>query len=58
MKRKVIQLADTTQGITLPRKWSVSHNLKKGEFLEVEDRAGFLVVKSLCSSGDAMTLIS
>ena len=30
MKRKVIQIANSTQLISLPRKWVLDHNIKKG----------------------------
>lgn len=36
MKRKVIQIADSTQLVSLPRKWAKLHNIKKGEELDVE----------------------
>lgn len=35
MKRKVIQIANSTQLISLPRKWCLSHGIKKGDELEV-----------------------
>ena len=37
MKRKVIQIADSTQLISLPRKWSLAHGIKKGDELEITD---------------------
>ena len=36
MKRKVIQIADSTQLISLPRKWCLQNSIKKGDELEVE----------------------
>ena len=36
MRRKVIQIADSTQLISLPRKWALQNNIKKGDELEVE----------------------
>ncbi len=36
MKRKVIQIADSTQLISLPRKWCIEQGIKKGDELEVE----------------------
>lgn len=36
MKRKVIQIAESTQLISLPRKWAVQYGVKKGDELEVE----------------------
>lgn len=37
MKRKVIQIAESTQLISLPRKWCIAHGIKKGDELEVEE---------------------
>ena len=36
MKRKVIQIADSTQLISLPRKWCLANSIHKGDELEVE----------------------
>jgi len=36
MKRKVIQIADSTQLVSLPRKWCIANNIKKGDELEVD----------------------
>ncbi len=36
MRRKVIQIAESTQLISLPRKWCVERGIKKGDELEVE----------------------
>lgn len=36
MKRKVIQIADSTQLVSLPRKWCLQNSIKKGDELEVE----------------------
>ena len=46
MKRKVIQLADTTQSITIPRTWALFNNLQKGEFVEVEEHGNLLLVRA------------
>ena len=35
MRRKVIQIANSTQLISLPRKWALEHDIKKGDELEV-----------------------
>ncbi|PIN79754.1 hypothetical protein COV16_02550 [Candidatus Woesearchaeota archaeon CG10_big_fil_rev_8_21_14_0_10_34_8] len=35
MKRKVIQIAESTQLVSLPRKWGKKYNIKKGDELEV-----------------------
>ncbi len=37
MKRKVIQIADSTQLISLPRKWAQQYNIKKGDELEITE---------------------
>ena len=44
MKRKVIQIADSTQLISLPRKWAQKFNIKKGDELEVEEHDNKIVV--------------
>ncbi len=36
MRRKVIQIADSTQLVSLPRKWCIKQNIKKGDELNVE----------------------
>ncbi len=36
MKRKVIQIADSTQLVSLPRKWCIDNSIKKGDELELE----------------------
>ena len=44
MGRKVIQIADSTQLISLPRKWALQHGIKKGDELEVEEQGSKLVI--------------
>lgn len=44
MKRKVIQIADSTQLISLPRKWCLQHGINKGDELEVEEHGNRLMV--------------
>ena len=44
MRRKVIQIADSTQLISLPRKWAVRNNIKKGDELNVSEAGSDLVV--------------
>ncbi len=46
MKRKVIQIADSTQLISLPRKWAQKYNIKKGDELEVEEDGGRVIVST------------
>jgi len=36
MKRKVIQIAESTQLVSLPRKWAMAHGIKKGNELDVK----------------------
>ncbi len=43
-KRKVIQIANSTQMISLPRPWALSHNIKKGDELFIETSPDKLVV--------------
>ena len=44
MRRKVIQIAESTQLISLPRKWCIEHGIKKGEELEVTEEGTKLIV--------------
>jgi phosphate uptake regulator len=44
MKRKIIQIAESTQLISLPRKWAIAHNLKKGDELEITEEGNKLIV--------------
>lgn len=44
IKRKVIQIANSTQLISLPRKWSQKYGVKKGDEIEVEEKGGSLVI--------------
>ena len=44
IKRKVIQIANSTQLISLPRKWSLKYGIKKGEELEVEENGNKLLI--------------
>ena len=37
MKRKVIQIANSTQLISLPRKWTLKYGVKKGDELDIEE---------------------
>ena len=46
MKRKIIQLADTTKSITIPRTWVLFHNLQKGESVEVEEHKNMLLIRA------------
>jgi|SRR3989338_2207828 len=46
MRRKVIQIADSTQLVSIPRKWAVKHNLKKGDELEVKEELHRLIIET------------
>jgi len=46
MKRKVIQIANSTQLISLPRKWCIEHGIKKGDELEVEEQGNKIRVST------------
>jgi phosphate uptake regulator len=46
MKRKVIQIAGSTQLISLPRKWSLKYGIKKGDELEVEEQQSSIIVST------------
>ena len=46
MRRKVIQIAESTQLISLPRKWCLAHNIKKGDELEVEANGPKIIVST------------
>jgi phosphate uptake regulator len=51
MKRKVIQIAGSTQLISLPRKWAQRHDIQKGEEIEVTEEGNKLVVSTEKSAG-------
>ena len=44
MKRKVIQIANSTQLVSLPRKWSQKYNIQKGDELDVEEQGDKIIV--------------
>lgn len=46
MKRKVIQIANSTQLISLPRKWCKEHGILKGDELEVEEQGNKIQVST------------
>lgn len=46
MRRKIIQIADSTQLVSLPRQWCLKHNLKKGDELEVTAVADELIIST------------
>ena len=46
IKRRVIQIANSTQLISLPRKWSVKYGVKKGDELEIEENGSKLNIST------------
>lgn len=46
MRRKVIQIAESTQLVSLPRKWCKKLNLKKGDELEIQEKGNQLIVST------------
>ncbi|MBL7055677.1 phosphate uptake regulator PhoU [Candidatus Woesearchaeota archaeon] len=44
IKRSVIQIANSTQLVSLPRKWTKKYNVQKGDELEVEERGNSLAI--------------
>lgn len=46
IRRKVIQIANSTQLISLPRKWSQKYNIQKGDELEVEEQGNKILVST------------
>jgi len=51
LKRKVIQIANSTQLVSLPRKWSQKYGVKKGEELEVEENGNKIIISTEKSQG-------
>lgn len=50
MQRNVIQIANSTQLVSLPRKWVLKNNIKKGDALEIEEFNNALIIKTQASS--------
>jgi len=46
MKRKVIQIADSTQLVSLPRKWAQQYNIKKGDEIEIAEEGNTLRIST------------
>jgi phosphate uptake regulator len=46
MKRKVIQIADSTQLVSLPRKWALQQGIKKGDEIEVKEENNKLTIET------------
>jgi phosphate uptake regulator len=45
LKRKVIQIANSTQLVSLPRKWTQKYGIKKGDEIEVEENGNKLIIQ-------------
>lgn len=56
MRRKVIQIADSTQLISLPRKWAVRYGIKKGDELEVEEQGSHILIEKVGESAKPMSI--
>lgn len=46
MKRKVIQIADSTQLVSLPRKWALQHGIKKGDEIDVREEGNRIIIST------------
>lgn len=46
MKRKVIQIADSTQLVSLPRKWALKYGVKKGDEVDVEEQGSNILIST------------
>lgn len=44
LKRKIIQIANSTQLISLPRKWTLKYGIKKGDEIEVEENGSKIII--------------
>ncbi|MBD3164079.1 AbrB/MazE/SpoVT family DNA-binding domain-containing protein [Candidatus Woesearchaeota archaeon] len=56
MRRKVIQIGDSTQLISLPRKWALKHGIKKGDEMEIKEEGNHLVIASDIESRKKMDI--
>jgi len=46
MKRKVIQIANSTQLVSLPRKWCKQLNIQKGDEIDVQEKGSQLLIST------------
>jgi len=46
MRRKVIQIANSTQLVSLPRTWAKEHNIKKGDELELNIQKNKIIIST------------
>ncbi len=49
MQRKIIQIGNSTQLVSLPRKWAVQRNLKKGQEVEIIEKGEDLIIRTKSS---------
>ena len=52
MKRKVIQIGNSTQLVSLPRQWALRQKLKKGDEIEVDDSGDVLRISAGKRTGE------
>ncbi len=46
MKRKVIQIAGSTQLVSLPRQWAKKHDIRKGQEVEVSEEGDTIIINT------------
>ena len=46
MKRKVIQIAGSTQLVSLPRQWAKAHNILRGQEIDVQEDGNKVIISS------------
>ena len=46
MKRKVIQIAGSTQLVSLPRKWAQAHNIQRGQEIDVMEDGNRVIISA------------
>ncbi len=46
MKRKVIQIAGSTQLVSLPRQWAKAHNIQKGAEIDVQEDGNRIIISA------------
>src|SRR3989338_5358918 len=46
MRRKVIQIAESTMLVSLPKKWATEHGVKKGDEINVEANGSHLIIST------------
>ncbi len=46
MKRKVIQIAGSTQLVSLPRQWAKAHNIQRGQEIDVQEDGDKIIVSA------------